>query len=377
MVSTEDRERHANNLELFLDLVFVFAVTQIASLVAHDLTWSGVGRGALIAFLVWWQWSQYTWAGAAVDLQQHAVSRLFVLGTIPATLTMAAAIPEAFHATGRWFGVAYLVVQLLVLLMQGGPALEQAATRVAFLRYESVAAVMPVVVAVGGFVAGNARLAAWVAAALLSIVSALRGASRGEWAINPVHFAERHALFIIISLGEALVAIGASATEVGLSGRVLGGLVSAAFLAAVVWWMYFAYVPGETERHLRTTTPQNRAVEARDAFTFGHFPLVAGILAYAVVAKEVVREPAHALDTGHRWLLAGALVLIVGSFMHLQWRIVRHVARERLVALPVLIAVCAVGRSVAGPYLVAITGAVLLVMHSISWRNFRRVSGPG
>ena len=113
-------ERHATNLELFLDLVFVFAVTQIASLVSHDLTLPGTLRGLLIAWLVWWQWSQFTWAGSATDLQQRPATRLLVLCTIPATLTMAVSIPNAFpdsglhepglQDSGPWFGVAYMTV---------------------------------------------------------------------------------------------------------------------------------------------------------------------------------------------------------------------------------------------------------------------------
>ena len=106
-----EAERHANNLELFLDLVFVFAVTQIATLIDGDLTISGVARGALVALLVWWQWSQFTWAGSAVNLQQRVATRVLVLCTIPATLTMAVAIPHSFGIgegpdTGAWFGIA-------------------------------------------------------------------------------------------------------------------------------------------------------------------------------------------------------------------------------------------------------------------------------
>ena len=129
---TEETQRHATNLELFLDLVFVFAVTQIASLVSHDLTLTGAARGLLIAWLVWWQWSQFTWAGSAADLQQRPATRVLVLCTIPATLTMAVSIPNCFHESGHggsapqdsamWFGVAYMAVQLLVLAMQGTEA---------------------------------------------------------------------------------------------------------------------------------------------------------------------------------------------------------------------------------------------------------------
>src|SRR5215210_3961432 len=96
---TKETGRHATNLELFLDLVFVFAVTQIASLVRHDLTLAGTGHGVLIAWLVWWQWSQFTWAGSATDLQNRTSTRILVLCTIPATLTMAVSVPNVFHGS--------------------------------------------------------------------------------------------------------------------------------------------------------------------------------------------------------------------------------------------------------------------------------------
>jgi low temperature requirement protein LtrA len=209
---------------------------------------------------------------------------------------------------------------------------------------------------------------------LLNIVSAFRAAVAGEWMINSVHFAERHALFVIISLGEALVAIGASASERGLSARVLGGLVSAAFFACVLWWMYFAYVPSVVEHQLRTLDAAHRATAARDLFTFGHFPVIAGIVAYAVVVKHMVPEPNAALVRADRSLLAAAVVVIVGGYLHLQWRVVRRLARERLVAVPVVVVLCAVATRVAGALLIAAVALVLLVMQMITWRGFRR--GP-
>src|SRR6185295_16759898 len=181
-------------------LVFVFAVTQISSLVSHDLTPAGAARGLLIAWLVWWQWSQFTWAGSAADLQQRSVTRVLVLCTIPATLTMAVSIPNAFHDaihateardSGVWFGVAYMAVQLLVLGMQGSEAMHEPATRKAFIDFAAFASIAPVLVLAGGFADGRVRTGLWIAAALMNVVGAIRGAS-GEWVINPVHFAERH-----------------------------------------------------------------------------------------------------------------------------------------------------------------------------------------
>src|SRR4051794_20326859 len=310
-------ERHASNLVLFLDLVFVFAVTQIASLVDHDLTVSGVARGVLVAWLVWWQWSQFTWAGSAVNLQQRVATRVLVLCTIPATLTMAVSIPHSFgtdgHDTGTWFGVAYLVVQLLVLGMQGTTAMRDSSTRKAFIDFGSFATVAPVLVAAGGFTHDGVRVGFWIAAALVNVVAALRGAS-GEWVINPVHFAERHTLFVIISLGEAVISIGATASGIGLDGTTFVGLVTGSAVACVLWWVYFAFTPGVTEHTLRTAATIRRGTVARDLFTFGHFPIVAGILGYAVVVKHMVNDPLAALPLAERWLLIAAMAVFIGGF---------------------------------------------------------------
>ncbi len=375
---TDETERHATNLELFLDLVFVFAVTQIASLVSHDLTLRGAARGLLIAWLVWWQWSQFTWAGSAVDLQQRVATRVLVLCTIPATLTMAVSIPHSFHEpgshdTGPWFGVAYMAVQLLVLGMQGTEAVRDTARRQAFIDFASVASISPLCVMVGGFAHDRIRLAWWIAAGLINIVSAIRGAS-GEWSINPVHFAERHTLFVIISLGEAVVAIGATASDVGLSLRTLIGVVAATSVACVLWWVYFAFIPGVVEHTLAHTGNALRARLARDLFTFGHFPIVIGIIAYAVVVKHMVADPTESLPINDRRLLFASMVLLIGGCLHIQWRVVHRLAPERFVAIAVIAAWLLVGSALAGSAAVGGIALVLAVMQAITWRRYR--AGP-
>ncbi|MEY2580562.1 MAG: hypothetical protein QOE09_411 [Ilumatobacteraceae bacterium] len=378
---SDDNERHATNLELFLDLVFVFAVTQIASLLGNDLTLRGASRALLIAWLVWWQWSQFTWAGSAVDLQQRVVTRMLVLCTIPATLTMAVSIPNAFHSShvhdsglqdsGVWFGVAYVTVQLLVLGMQGSAAMRESSTRKAFVDFAMFASIAPVVVAVGGFVHGGARTGLWIAAALINVAGAVRGAS-GEWVINPVHFAERHTLFVIISLGEALVAIGATASDLGLTFRILVGLTSATAAACVVWWVYFAFIPSVTEYTLEQAHGGQRGVAARDLFTFGHFPIVVGIVGYAVVAKHMVAAPAHTLTDADGWLLIGALAILIGGTLNIQWHVRHRLAVERIVAVAAIAAWVLVGASLAGWAVIGGIAGILAVMQSITWRRFRQ-----
>jgi low temperature requirement protein LtrA len=139
-------ERHANNLELFLDLVFVFAVTQLAVLIGEHVTLAGTLKGVLVAFLVWWQWSQFTWVGAALDLQRHVVSRALVLCAVPVTLVMTIAVPSAFGNGALWFAWAYFGVQVLVLGMQGAFTITSPEHRQAFLRYSTLALLSPAVV---------------------------------------------------------------------------------------------------------------------------------------------------------------------------------------------------------------------------------------
>ncbi len=367
-----ERERHATNLELFLDLAFVFAVTQIATYVSHHLDWSGVGRGALLAWLVWWMWSQFTWAGTAIDLQERAPTRIIVLATIPMTLVLGAALPGAFDDDARWFGATYLIVQLLVFAMQGVITIRTAATRSAFVRYASLAIICPFVVFVGGFMDADERAWWWCAAAAIGIAGALRASGAGEWTINPSHFAERHSLFIIICLGETLVAVGASATSTGLDGDVVAGLVVASAVACVVWWMYFAFIPQVVERELRVRPASTRGTAARDLFTFGHSPIVGGIIGFAVVAKHMVPHPTDDLPTADRALFAASIALIVGGHLGLQWRVVRHLAPERIAAIAAVAALCAAATTLDGVTVVAAVAVILLVMQLVTSRRFFR-----
>ena len=368
-------ERHANNLELFLDLVFVFAITQVASFISHNPGGVGVAKGALLAFLVWWQWSQFTWAGSAIDLQQVAATRVLVLCLMPVTLLMTIAIPEAFHHDAVWFGGAYLGVQLVVLGITGSQALRSAVTRPGFIRYASIVSIAPVLVFVGALLHDDWRIVAWIAAAALNILGALR-ATTGEWTINSVHFAERHSLFIIISLGEVLVAGGASATDVGLNrGTALAILVSVG-LACVLWWTYFAFIPDVVERALREATPAQRGVLARDLFSFGHFPLAFGLVLYAVVVKHIVPHPYGHLSNDDRWLLAAAVAAFVGGLLLLRLRISGKVAWPRLLVVAAVAALCLLGGRLSG--LAVVGGVALLIglMQAYSVRGYRAANFP-
>jgi low temperature requirement protein LtrA len=365
------RERHATNLELFLDLVFVLAVTQIATLISHDPTAGGLFRGLLIAWLVWWQWSQFTWSGSAIDLQAVAATRVIVLMLIPVTLVMSVSIPTVFEDGGFWFAGTYLGILLLVLLVQGRTAWRDERTRTAFVRYASTMVIAPFVVLLGAFFHDGARTGLWIAAAVIDIVAAARAGGAGEWSINPVHFAERHALFVIISLGEVLVATGVTASAIGLSAETVLGVVVAVGLACVLWWTYFAYIPEVSEHELAKATGLDRGRFARDFFTIGHFPLVAGLVLYAVVAKHLVEHPLDELDVHDRWTLALSALCFIGGLMGIQYRAAKLVLPERVAALVVIAGLTALGRWLSGALVVALVALAVGVMQAITLRRRR------
>jgi low temperature requirement protein LtrA len=377
--AAEESGRHATNLELFLDLVFVFAVTQVAGMLASDMSLAGLGRGLLLAWLVWWLWSQFTWLGTAIDLGGRSATQFLVLATVPLTLLMAVALPGAYGSSGLEFAGAYLAVNLWALAIQGSGLWREPATRAAWLRYAPLAALAPLVLLVGAFLPGGARVGVWCAVAAFNVASALAGArgqeGKSAWTIDPGHFTERHALFVIISLGEILVAVGTSAAAVDLTPAVGAGLLAAVAVACAFWWTYFAFVPEAVERALRSATRYERGRVARNRFTFGHFPIVFGLVLYAVVAKHVVAHPTDPLSESDLVALAGAIAFFVGGLLGLQWQAVRRLAPERVAAIVAVAGLCwSAGPRVPGVVLVAVVAVVTAIMQTITLRRYDRLA---
>lgn len=377
--------RRATNLELFLDLVFVFAVTQLATLLSHDPTLAGLGRGLLASWLVWWLWSQFAWAGTAVDVEKNTGAQVIVLATIPAALLMTVALPEAYHGHGAPFGAAYLLVQAAAIAIMGRQMWPHPERRATFLRYAVVAGAGPLLVAIGGLAPEHVRPLVWFAAAIVGIGGALlsgwrreRDPARQQWIIDPGHFSERHGLFMIICLGEVLVAAGATAFGLGDPIATAPGLVAGGFLACVLWWLYFAFIPRVTEHALAQRKPHERGTVARDLFSFGHFPIVFGIIALAVVVKHVVKHPSDPLALADRVALAISVGCVIGGFIGIHWQYNRGVAWER----PLVGALAIAASVLAGPHapgwaLLVLVGLLLLVMHAFTVRRLERRLAEG
>ncbi len=359
-------------LELFFDLVFVFAVTQLVGLLHADHSLVGWVRVGVVLWLVWWAWSQFAWAGNAIDLDRRGI-RLAMLGVTGAMLVAAAALDTAFGSDGLWFAVPYAAVRGLGLGLYWYGLRDQPEHRAALRTYVPIAAISPALVLVGGALGAEARLWCWAAAMVIDVASVL-AAGRGEFRIDPGHFAERHGLIVIIALGEAVIAIGATATDVGFDAAEVALLGAGFVVACGLWWCYFDWVHHAAEQRLvGEADARRRGHLARDLFTFGHLPIVAGIVLFAAAIEEALLHPSAALEPFAVASLAASVVLYLGGFVLGNLRATGRVLVARLVGLVVGAAwVAAAGPRTSAIVTVAVLAAVVWAVAGAEWGRASR-----
>ena len=356
--SEADEERRTSYLELFFDLVFVFAVTQVTALVAHDPTAQGFAHGALVFGLVWWAWSGYAWMTNAIDVESIVV-RLLVLVAAGASFFMAIALPDAFGDDGLRFTLAYLVVRLVQLGLYVWGLRADPAHQAAILRLAPWFLVAPFVALAGGFADGDLRVVLWVVSLAIDVAGAATVGGAG-FRVSASHFAERYALFVIIALGESIVAVGVSATSLERDGTFFAVAAIAFALTAVLWWSYFDFPALAAARALRFASPERRGPLARDLFTFFHFPNVLGIIYIAVAAKKAVAHPSEPLSAGGRAALGVGLSLFLLQFVLGRLRVIHRVSWERLAGIAALAVAVVAGRGLDAVWLLGLALAVLV-----------------
>src|SRR3954470_2229558 len=297
-----DTEQRATALELFYDLVFVFAVTQVSHHLLGDLTWRGAGQSAMLLLVVWWSWNYTTWVTNELDPESPVV-RLVMIALMLASLVMAAAIPGAFGAHAALFVGAYLAIQVgrhaFLTFVAAKPRTIERERAGRILVWFLAAGVFWVA---GAAAEGPARTALWLIALGIDYCAPLvlfwipRRPFVGEaaWQVGTAHFSERFALFVIIALGESIVITGATVSGVDLDAAILAAFATAFLTTAAMWWLYFTYVARIAERRLELAP--NRTRMARDGYTYIHVVLVAGIIVSAVGDELVIAHPSEALD---------------------------------------------------------------------------------
>src|SRR5918999_406481 len=270
-------ERRVTPLELFFDLVFVFALTQVTAFLSDHLTWIGMLQGAALLVVLWAAWGGYSWLTNAVPAEDVIPARLLIFLAMAAMFVASLAVPDAFGEYGVLFGSAYVVVWLLQVLLYVLATGREPEQRRAMLRLAPGAVGGPVLLIVAGFLDGYAQGALWALGLAIAYgVAFVRGVS--GFRIHPGHFAERHGLIVIIALGESIVAVGVGASGVALGARVLVAAVLGIAPAAALWWAYFGLVMLTAERRLSAAQGEERARLALDSYGYLHLPMVAGIV---------------------------------------------------------------------------------------------------
>jgi low temperature requirement protein LtrA len=361
----EDQE--VTPLELFFDLVLVFAITQVTGFISADPTWTRLVEGLAILAALWWAWVSYAWL-ANTAASDEGAARVVLLAAMGALLVTSLAVPKAFGADALAFGVAYFVVRLLhlgsyLVVGRGDPELRRVVMR---LGVTVVPATLALIAA--GLVDGTARALCWALALAIDYGGlAVRGVE--GWRVEPAHFAERHGLIIIIALGESIVALG-----LGAQGHQLGADIAIAALlgmavAGAMWWAYFDVAAIVAERRFRAMERLAQVRMARDSYTYLHLPMMAGIIVFAVGAKKTLAHVDEHLHAVEAFALCGGVALYLLALSAFKRRNVGSWNGRRSLVAALLLAFWPLATQL--PALLALAIVAALACGLIAWEATR------
>lgn len=369
-------------LELFFDLVVVFAFTMVTDLAAHEISWPNMLRALVVLMLLWWAWIGYSWLGNVVKADE-GVARVAMFIAMGGMFLIALTIPEAFHdLPGGWYGplvfvIAYLVVRVVQLagMLFASSTDEQLRGQVTRWAVGSFT-IGGVLLLIGALTSGTAQILLWLAALAGDMLWTLFAGN--DWRLNSAsHFAERHGLIVIIALGESIVSIGVGVAGLPISWSIAVGSMLGLAVTALLWWAYFDVAAMVVEHAMQHAQGERRIQIARNCYTFWHFPMIAGIVALALGLKKVLtyvgQAQGHTLhDALHGIpliaLYAGPAIYLLGLVGFRQYA-TGLVLMPRFVAAVVLLALIPVATLLPAMAALGLLCAVLLVL--IVWEVIR------
>ncbi|MET0725212.1 MAG: low temperature requirement protein A [Leifsonia sp.] len=364
---TSSEGDRVTTLELFFDLVYVFAFTQITRLMAHGHSAESVVQGLAVLALIWWSWASFAWLAN----QAHAdtgIVRVGIMAAIAIMFIVCLVIPEAFHdLEGGLFAPLVFAVGIALVSIVHAVVYWIAAGSDAALRRQVVRSVgitiLPVfaLTTLGALIGGPWQAWIWLGAALLEGVIIYGTSHGGDWRIlSLAHFSERHGLIVILALGESVVAIGVGVAQLPISTAIIVGSLFSITLAVAMWWNYFHHLSGGVEHALHRMRGRTRVDAATDVYTYMHAFIVASIIIVALGVEQAMHEIEVPEPIGYfaAWALGGGLALYLATTAFVwvrvsgQWSLLRFgsavlavalvpliAAAQALVALPVLVAV--------------------------------------
>jgi low temperature requirement protein LtrA len=341
----------ATTLELFFDLVFVFALTQVTALMAAHVSAHTLLRGMLVLAVVWWCWVGYSWLSNVVKADEGP-TRVAMFVAMIAMFLIALAIPEAFDDLPGGlpgptvFALGYLVLRathvVLFLMVSGADA----ALRRQILRFIPTMVGGTVLLLVAAQTTGVTQTLLWVAAVVADYGGTMVIGARG-WRLNSAkHFAERHGLIVIVAIGESVVAIGVGVTNLPISWPIVVAATLGLTVSASLWWAYFDTAALLAEEALSRHRGEQRVATARSAYTYLHLPLIMGIVLVALGLKKVLEyvgdERHHTLSDKLSgvplWAMYGGAALYLLAHVAFAKRTFGHAKVQRLVVAVVLVA---------------------------------------
>jgi low temperature requirement protein LtrA len=362
-------------VELFFDLVFVFAVTQISHLLLEHPDLEHALQSAFLTVALWIVWMWTAWATNWLDVDRMP-TRIMMFLLMAGGLVLAAAIPHAFGERGLVFATAYTIMQVgrtafLCFALRDGRENE----RRNFERVQHYLLISSALWIAGGFVEGPMRWGFWLAALFLEMMSPFWGfwlphmgrSTTRDWGIDPEHMAERSGLFIIIALGESIILIGATFAAADIWDAAHIGALAGGFGGAVaMWWIYFATMAEEAREEF--TRAENPGALARTAYSYAHIPVVAGIILAAVGNEMVLAHPAGGTDPTTALIVAGGPALFLAGTIWFCWSVGGQPAISHIAGLVALAASVFIAPLMAPVWFGALTTFILVAVGT--WETF-------
>jgi low temperature requirement protein LtrA len=364
-------EQRTTPLELFFDLVFVFAITQVTGFITQDPTWLRLVEGMAILATLWFAWVSYAWLENRAGSDEGPI-RVVMLLAMAAMLAVSLAVPGAFGDDGLAFGLAYLVVRVLHLGAYTYISRDDPELRGVVFRLASTMLPAALLLVLAGALDGTPRGICWAAALAVDYGGlAMRGVE--GWRVRPGHFAERHGLIVIIALGESIIAIGVGVSGLGFTGGVVTTALLGGAIAAGLWWVYFDFVSMVGEHNFRRADPADQVRIARDSYTYLHLPMVAGIVLFAVGVKVTLEhslaEHSDELEAVVAAALTGGVAMYLIALSAFRRRNVGSWNRQRLLAAAAIL--CLTPLATVTPAWLALATVTVIVWALISYETIR------